>query len=191
MKILVFYGSVRTKRKGIRAAVYIKENFEKRGHTAEIIDPLEYDFGLLDFMYKEYAEDEKPEKMKILSDKIKNADGYIVVSGEYNHSIPPALSNLMDYFLEEYFFKPSAIVAYSAGIYGGARVAMQLRAFLNELGCVTIPILYLLSYIERSIDESGRQLKENLEERFGKFAKEFEWYMQALKDANEKYERPY
>jgi NAD(P)H-dependent FMN reductase len=35
-----------------------------------------------------------------------------VVSGEYNHSIPPALSNLLDYFIEEYLWRPSAIVCY-------------------------------------------------------------------------------
>ena len=40
------------------------------------------------------------------------ADAF-VVSGEYNHSIPPALSNLLDHFLEEYFWRPSAIVCYS------------------------------------------------------------------------------
>ena len=40
------------------------------------------------------------------------ADAIVVVSGEYNHSIPPALSNLLDHFLEEWFWKPSAIVCY-------------------------------------------------------------------------------
>ena len=45
----------------------------------------------------------------------RSADAFVVVSGEYNHSISPALSNLLDHFLEEYFWRPSAIVCYSAG----------------------------------------------------------------------------
>ena len=53
---------------------------------------------------------------------------FAIVSGEYNHGIPPGLKNLLDHFLEEYFFRPSAIVCYSAGQFGGVRAAMQLRA---------------------------------------------------------------
>ena len=76
-----------------------------------------------------------------LAGLIKAADGFIIVSGEYNHSIPPALSNLLDHFLEEYFWRPSAIVCYSAGPFGGVRAAMQLRAMLCELGTPSIPSL--------------------------------------------------
>ena len=74
-----------------------------------------------------------------LAGLIKAADAFIIVSGEYNHSIPPALSNLLDHFLEEYFWRPSAIVCYSAGAFGGVRAAMQLRAMLCELGTPSIP----------------------------------------------------
>ena len=51
--------------------------------------------------------------------KLEAADAVVVVSAEYNHSIPPALSNLMDHFpLASYAFKPSAIVCYSVGQIG-------------------------------------------------------------------------
>ena len=92
-------------------------------------------------MYKEYAAGEAPEALERLAGRIKAADAFIIVSGEYNHSIPPALSNLLDHFLEEYFWRPSAIVCYSAGAFGGVRAAMQLRAMLCELGTPSIPSL--------------------------------------------------
>ena len=77
-----------------------------------------------------------------LAGRIKAADAFIIVSGEYNHSIPPALSNLLDHFLEEYFWRPSAIVCYSGGSFGGVRAAVQLRAMLCELGTPSIPSLF-------------------------------------------------
>ena len=66
-------------------------------------------------MYKEYEKGQAPEVLERLATRIRAADAFIIVSGEYNHSIPPALSNLLDHFLEEYFWRPSAIVCYSAG----------------------------------------------------------------------------
>ena len=60
----------------------------------------------------------------------------MVVTCEYNHSIPPALTSMMGHFGgSNYAFKPSAVVTYSPGQAGGARVAMALRPFLSELGC--------------------------------------------------------
>lgn len=191
MKVLIFYGSVRRDRQGIKAAKFVLNEMVNRGHDAEIIDAKEYDFGLLDWMYKEYPEDEKPPKMKELAEKIVAADGFLVVSGEYNHSIPPALSNMMDHFLEEYFFRPSGIIAYSAGRFSGARVAMQLRSFLSEMGMPSIPSLFLIGKVQDTFDDDGEPVKKGYERHFTTFANEFEWYMKTYKKGNELFERPY
>lgn len=191
MKVLVFYGSVRRHRQGIKAARFVVHEMKKRDHDVKLIDPKEYDFGLLDLMYKEYGDDEKPPKMKELAEMIAAADGFIVVSGEYNHSIPPALSNMMDHFLEEYFFRPCGIVAYSKGRFSGARVAMQLRAFLAELGMPTISSLFLINQVAETFQDDGTPVKEGYERYFRSFANEMEWYMKTLRDGNRKYEKPY
>ena len=128
---LIIYGSVRGARQGIRAAKFILETCRARGHKATLVDPAVDKLPLLDRMYKEYAPGQAPEVLEHLAGLIKAADGFIIVSGEYNHSIPPALSNLLDHFLEEYFWRPSAIVCYSAGPFGGVRAAMQLRAIAS------------------------------------------------------------
>jgi NAD(P)H-dependent FMN reductase len=89
------------------------------------IDPLELNLPLLDRMYKEMTD--PSEKMKSLRNKINDAEGYLAVTPEYNRSISSAMKNTLDYFLEEYYFKPSAIVSYSPGMFGGINAAQQLR----------------------------------------------------------------
>ena len=191
LNILVFYGSVRQHRQGIKAAKFVINELTARGHSAELIDALEYNFPLLDKMYKEYEKGTAPEKMESLAAKIKKTDAFVVVSGEYNHSIPPALSNLMDHFLDEYFFRPSAIVSYSAGQFGGVRAAMQLRAFLAEIGTVSIPSLFPIPKVQDAFDEEGKPTNEKMHTYITTFLDELEWYGSVLKEGNEKYKRPY
>ncbi len=125
LELSVIYGSVRPHRQGIKAARFLVEACRSRGHQATLIDPLEQQLPLLGKMYKEYARGQAPETLEKLAALFRASDAFIIVSGEYNHSIPPALSNLLDHFLEEYFWRPSGIVCYSAGAFGGVRAAMQ------------------------------------------------------------------
>lgn len=126
----VLLGSVRRDRMGLRAARMIVAALVARGHQATLVDPLELRLPLLDRMYKEYPPGEAPDDLARLAELYRGVDGFVMVSAEYNNGIPPALKNLLDHFLEEYFFRPSAILCYSAGQYGGVRAAMQLRMTL-------------------------------------------------------------
>ena len=83
-------------------------------------------------MYKEM--EDPSEKMKSLGNKINDAEGYLAVTPEYNRGHSGAMKNTLDYFLEEYYFKPSAIVSYSPGMFGGVNAAQQLRLVFAELG---------------------------------------------------------
>jgi NAD(P)H-dependent FMN reductase len=186
MKFVVLVGSVRSDRQGIKAARYIERSLAARGHEVTTVDPLLTQLPLLDRMYKEYAKGTAPALLEELATLYRSADGFVVVSGEYNNSIPPALSNLLDHFLEEYFFRPSAIVCYSAGAFGGVRAAMQLRAMLCELGMPSISSLFPIPRIGDSFDEEGQSLDTKINRRFERFATEFEWYAGALKDARQK-----
>ena len=162
LDMLIIYGSVRRQRQGIKAARFILQECLGRGHTAALIDPAEENLPLLDRMYKEYPADQKPENLERLATRIRAADAFIIVSGEYNHSIPPALSNLLDHFLEEYFWRPSGIVCYSAGGFGGVRAAMQLRAMLCELGTPSIPSLLPVPTVQDAFDDEGRPHDEGV-----------------------------
>jgi NAD(P)H-dependent FMN reductase len=185
LDLLVIYGSVRSARQGIRAAKFIRDACVARGHRTTLVDPAVDRLPLLDKMYKEYAPGQAPEVLERLAGLIKGADGFIIVSGEYNHSIPPALSNLLDHFLEEYFWRPSAIVCYSAGPFGGVRAAMQLRAMLCELGTPSIPSLLPVPLVQAAFDEEGRPPDESFPRRAARFLDELEWYAKALKAARQ------
>jgi NAD(P)H-dependent FMN reductase len=180
----VIYGSVRAERRqGIKAARFMVRNLESRGHAVTLVDPLEYKLPLLDLMYKEYEEGQAPEAMEKVGEILRNADGFIIVSAEYNHGEPAALKNLLDHFQSEYLYKPSGIVTYSAGPFGGVRALITLRAVLAELGTPSIPSSFPISKISGAFDDKGKALDQAYERRIGKFLDEFEWYANALKDA--------
>ena len=105
----VVYGSVRSERQGIKYARFLNAQLAARGHEVSFVDPLEYRLPLLDKMFKEYPVGTAPDPLPKLAAIIRAADGFLIVSGEYNHSIPPALKNLLDHFLEEWFWRPSAV----------------------------------------------------------------------------------
>jgi len=183
LSIPILYGSVREARQGIKAARFIDAQLQRRGHATTLVDAAELRLPLLDRMYKEYAKGKAPEVLERLARLYRAADAFVIVSGEYNHGIPPALKNMLDHFLEEYFFRPSAIVCYSAGAFGGVRAAMQLRMTLAELGMSSIPSLFPVPHVQDAFDGSGAASNPVLEHRVGRFIAELEWYAEALKQA--------
>jgi NAD(P)H-dependent FMN reductase len=186
LKIALLYGSVREKRQGINVAKYVQNKLEERGHQVFFIDPKVYDLPLLDKMYKEYSEDDVPESLATLAKIYVDVDAFVIVSGEYNNSVPPALKNLIDHFLKEYFWRPSGIVTYSARGFGGVRAAMALRPILGEVGMPSIPSVFSVSKVQTSISEDGRDIEGNYDRRIVKFLDELEWYAQALKAQRKK-----
>ncbi len=187
----VLLGSVRRDRMGLRAARMIVAALVARGHQATLVDPLELRLPLLDRMYKEYPPGEAPDDLARLAELYRGVDGFVMVSAEYNNGIPPALKNLLDHFLEEYFFRPSAILCYSAGQYGGVRAAMQLRMTLAELGMPSIPSLLPIAKIGQALDENGVPADPRTERATTRFLDEFDWYARALKRERDLSGTPY
>src|ERR1700678_2696600 len=122
-RILVFYGSYRSDRMGIRLANYVLEGFRARGDDVELIDAKAGGLPMLDRMYKEYPKGSAPPAMETLAAQIRSADGFIFIAGEYNWGVQPGLKNLTDHFLEEWYWRPAAIASYSAGKLSGVRSA--------------------------------------------------------------------
>ena len=183
LRFVVVYGSVRPKRQGIRAARFLVRQLEARGHHVDLVDPLEFDLPLLTRTYSEYDEGDAPELLERLAEMYRAADGFLFVAGEYNHSLPPALKNLIDHFLHEYFWRPAGIVTYSAGSFGGARAAVHLRAVLGEVGLVTIPSMLPVPKVSSAFEMDGSLLDEAYEKRASRFLGELCWYARALKAA--------
>ena len=177
--IAIILGSVRRDRMGDRAAQLVIRELRDRGHDVHLVDPLELQLPLLDRMYKEHPAGEAPEKLEQLAELYRSVDGFLVVSAEYNHGIPPAMKNLLDHFLEEYFWRPSGIVCYSAGGFGGVRAAMQLRMTLAELGMPSVPSILPIPRISESIEEDGTATEITVRS-MNRFLDEFLWYVGAL-----------
>lgn len=182
LNIVVIYGSVRSGRQGIRAARFAARELQERGHDVTIVDPLDMQVPLLDRMYKEYEKGRAPAVLESLATLYRAADAFVIVTGEYNHSVPPALMNLLDHFLEEYFFRPSAIVCYSSGQFGGVRAAVQLRAPLCEMGMPSISSMFPVPRVGDVLADDGTAIDSAMVRRFQRFATELEWYAEALRE---------
>lgn len=185
LNVVVIYGSVRQAREGICGARFLVRQLEARGHEVHFVDPADVALPLLDRMYKEYEPGTAPRKLEYLAERYRAADAFVFVAGEYNHGYPPALKNLIDHFLNEYFWRPAAIACYSSGAFGGVRAASQLRDVLAEVGLVTIPSVFPMSHVGRSFDADGNARAEAYERRVQRFLNELEWYAEALKAARE------
>lgn len=180
LKTVVFMGSARDcvppwggeSRAGDKVLKYVKSVLQGRlatygtqavTHDVTVLDPLEI-FGAggalegdghLATPHHFLKGGSKP-KMDALRDIIKAADCYVIVTAEYNHTLPPALTSLMGHFGgSNYVFKPSSIVTYSPSPWGGMRAAMAARPFLSELGCLPVSKLTGFPMVNDLFDAEG------------------------------------
>lgn len=193
-RILVLYGSYRRDRMGIRLARWLTAQLAAKGCDAELIDAKAIDLPMLDRMYKEYPKGESPEAMEALATKIKTADGFLFVTGEYNWGMQPGLKNLTDHFLEEWFWRPAAIASYSAGRLAGARSNSMWHPTLSEMGMVVISSTLTVGQIGQAIDADDQPQGEggaSLTRAFPRFADDFLWWVEAAKAQRARRDPPY
>ena len=183
-RILVLYGSYRSDRMGIRMANFVCGQLTMRGSEVELIDAKAVGLPMLDRMYKEYKRGTAPAAMEALAQKIKSADAFVFVAGEYNWGFQPGLKNLTDHFLEEWFWRPAAIISYSAGPVGGARSNYAWHATLSEMGMIPISSTITMGPIAKALDAEGNptgELGDILARAFPRFADDLAWWTEAAK----------
>jgi NAD(P)H-dependent FMN reductase len=193
-RILVLYGSYRSDRMGIRLAQFVVEGLQAKGHDVELIDAKAIGLPMLDRMYKEYKKGEAPAAMEELAGKIRDADGFVFVTGEYNWGIQPGLKNLTDHFLEEWFWRPAAIASYSAGRFSGARAATAWHGTLSEMGMVVVSSTIAAGPIGQTLSADGKPTGEGgkaLEHAFPRFADDLLWWVEAAKAQRARRKPPY
>jgi NAD(P)H-dependent FMN reductase len=193
-RILVLYGSYRSDRMGIRLAQFIVEGFRARGDDVELIDAKAIGLPMLDRMYKEHPKGAAPAPLEKLAGQIRDADGFVFVTGEYNWGMQPGLKNLTDHFLEEWFWRPAAIASYSAGRFSGVRAALAWHGTLSEMGMVVISSSIAAGPISQTLSEDAKQTGEGgkaLAHAFPRFADDLAWWMEAAKAQRERKKPPY
>lgn len=134
MKIGIVMGSIRDGRANEDVAKWVKNIADNYTNNAEfeIVDLKDYPLPLFDEAASPaYTSDLKAsEQQKPWADKVTELDGYIFVTPEYNHGLPSALKNALDYVYNELNDKAAGIVSYGSA--GGIRSAEQLRTVLSE-----------------------------------------------------------
>ena len=193
-QILVFYGSYRSDRKGIRLADFLVNAMRGRGDEVELIDAKAIGLPMLDRMYKEYAAGTAPPALETLAAKIRAADAFVFVTGEYNWGVQPGLKNLTDHFLEEWFWRPAAIASYSFGRLAGTRSSYAWHNTLSEMGMVVISSTLTVGSIVATLDEHGAPQGEGgsaLSRAFTRFADDLTWWTEACKAHRQSKTPPY
>ncbi len=192
LRCLVFLGSARQSipprpaRLGARVASACVRQLERMSAEVELIDPLAFDLGAVFKPHFSHAECQAPPALEALAQKIERAESYVMVSPEYNHSMSPALTHLLNHFgASRFAFKPSAIVTYSAGQWGGVRAAVGMRAYLSELGCLPVSAMVHVPKAHDVFDEDGQLAAGEDAARwdtyFGRTFAQLAWWARAAK----------
>jgi len=183
LNIVVILGSVRQGRNAPRVGKFIVSKLNEKKHKVTLLDPAELKLPMLEKAYHHYRPGETPpENLQKIAAVLEAADAIIPISAEYNHAVPPALANTLDHFGgKQYMFKPSAIVTYSAGQYGGARAGVALRSLLGELGCLSVSAMLSIGLVSTKLDEDGKTTDAQTISAADRMITQLEWNAHAMR----------
>jgi NAD(P)H-dependent FMN reductase len=163
MKLAIIVGATREGRKTLQQAKWVFSTAKQaEGIDAELVDLKDYPMPFFDEpISPRYNPDRKIDPAAIpWLDKLTEADAYVFVTPEYNHSVTGVLKNAMDYVTWEMQRKPAQVVSHGAS--GGARAATDLKEILSESKAVPLPTYSALAMVGMSdkIDEEGSLAEE-------------------------------
>ena len=179
--IAIISSSVRSGRMSHRVALFFKKFIEVQNlATVEILDLNEYQFPIFSERLRKQP-DPSPQVLDFAA-KIKNADGVLIVTPEYNGGYPAALKNVVDLLYDEWRRKPVAISTVSDGIFGGTQVITSLQFSLWKIRAWTVPAMFPVPKIKESFDADGNPADPaGVEKRAAAFLDELLWCMEAGK----------
>ena len=177
--ILIISSSVRNGRNSHRVALYFKNYLEENQiANAKIIDLKTLDFPIFEERLKFISE--PTEAMLSLADDIKNSDGIIVVTPEYNGGYPASLKNVIDLLYTEWKRKPIGVATVSAGAFAGSQVITSLQFTLWKIGALVVPAMFPVATIEKTFNEDGQPSdKEATDKKAKAFVAELTWWIEA------------
>lgn len=180
-RIVLISASVRNGRKSDRVATYFKNYIEQSGvANAELLDLLAYNFPVFEERLK-FQQNPLPAAVEF-AEKVRTADGVLIITPEYNGGYPAALKNAIDLLVEEWKKKPVAISTVSAGAFGGMQVITSLQYSFWKIGALTVPALFPVPKVHEAFDEHGVPAdKAGTDKRAGAFINELVWMMEAVR----------
>jgi chromate reductase, NAD(P)H dehydrogenase (quinone) len=133
------------------------------------------------------ADDRRPAEVATLKQTVTESDGLLIISPEYNHSVPGVLQNAIDWasrpgMKSPLVGKPVAIAGASIGAVGTARAQQQLKLVLISTLALVMPHAgVLVGQAAEKFDASGALVHEPTRQFLGKFLGEFEQWIARLK----------
>lgn len=181
IKISIISASIRIGRNSHRVALYFKKYLEENKiSTVEILDLKSYNFPLFDERLQ-YQISPTPGMLQF-TEKIRSADGVIIVTPEYNGGYPAGLKNIIDLLTDEWRRKPIAISTVSDGSFGGTQVITSLQFSLWKIKAWTVPAMFTVPEVQKSFDENGKPADRQVTDRRAmNFIKELLWCIEANK----------
>lgn len=169
MNVLIVVGTGRENRKTIDVAEAVRKSFVENGHETEMFDPKGKEIPFLGNRRYKDDEDPTPEPIEKFGKLVESTDLIVLVSPEYNHSVPGELKNLLDYLYPEYKNKPFSYVTVSAGGFGGVRALGHLQDITLGLGGHPGPSVPISRVSNHFTDgEPDEETEERLKDFVGK-----------------------
>jgi NAD(P)H-dependent FMN reductase len=155
--VALLFGSYRANSLGSRVVRFLSTQLRAVGGDVLTIDAATLQIPILEKTYQTYLNENSapPAGLTKVHQIIQKADAFILVSGEYNHLPQPGLLNMINFFDKEYRRKPSGLVGYSTGSFGGARTEAPLRTITATLGMPSIPPMLCIAEAHHKITEDG------------------------------------
>jgi NAD(P)H-dependent FMN reductase len=179
--ICIISSSVRKGRQSHKAALYIKTLLKEKFRVdGEILDLLKYNFPLFEERLK-FLETPSPETISF-AEKVRNADGVILVVPEYNGGYPASVKNILDLLTDEWKRKPVAFVVVSNGSFAGSQVIISLQFSLWKIMALTVSPAMRIPNIETTLDENGIPSdKSDMDKKASATIRELLWHIEANK----------
>jgi NAD(P)H-dependent FMN reductase len=156
VKIAIVTGSTRPGRFGEQPSRWLFDLAQKQGGAEfQLVDLEEQGLPLLDEPVPPAQHKYQHEHTKRWARLVDSLDGFVFVTAEYNHSIPAALKNALDYVWYEWHHKPAAFVSYGSAA-GGARSVAHLRGVMGELKIYDLRDQLLMPEYWNRLDDEGR-----------------------------------
>jgi NAD(P)H-dependent FMN reductase len=186
-KISIILGSTRQGRQGEKVARWVQLQAAKRSDfESELIDLRDWSLPFLDIPVSPATVKDGNYGSDLINrwaNKIKESDGFLIVTPEYNHGYPAVLKNAFDWVYAEWNRKPVAFVAYSAGPISGARVVEQLREVTIELQLVPLRFDVLVPNVTKMFDHDGNVADESWNKRLNTVLDHLVWWTNLLREA--------
>lgn len=177
----VIAGTVRAGRRSEAVAEFVARRVGKLADVeTRLFDPRELPFGNL--VQREWEMDPQPPDVRAFVEEMARADGFVIVTPEYNYGIPGALKNVLDALYDEWNRKPFGIVGVG-GISGGLRAIDALRQVVSGLGAVPVPAHVPVQFVAKEFDERGPVDEAKWAQRIDHLLEEVAWYARALSAA--------